>query len=54
MPWLEQWHNELDPSFGMGMGQYFRSFIEEEARALELTLAAVRAWKPPARARKNR
>lgn len=54
LPWLEQWHDDLDPAFGMGMGQYFRSFLDEEARALELTLEAIRAWKPAGAARRTR
>jgi hypothetical protein len=54
LPWLEQWHDELDPAFGMGMGQYFRSFVEEEARTLGLTLDAIRGWRPPASTRRGR
>jgi hypothetical protein len=37
LPWLIQWHNAHDPTYGMGMGDYFRSFVEEEARALATT-----------------
>ena len=54
LPWLEQWHDDLDPAFGMGMGAYFRGFVDEEARALELTLDAIRAWTPPKKARRRR
>lgn len=46
VPWLEQWHNELDPVFGERMGDYYRSFVTEEARALGFTLDDLRAWKP--------
>ena len=48
VPWLEQWHNELDPVFGERMGSYYRSFVTEEARALGFTLDDLRAWKPVA------
>jgi uncharacterized protein DUF7008/Eco57I restriction-modification methylase len=48
-PWLKQWHNELDPAFGIGMGDYFAGFVDEEARGLGFTLDDVRAWQPPAR-----
>jgi hypothetical protein len=55
VPWLEQWHNELDPAFGARMGDYYRSFVTEEARALGFTLDDFRAWKPVAQAtRKGR
>lgn len=48
VPWLEQWHNELDPVFGERMGDYYRGFVTEEARALGFTLDDLRAWKPAA------
>jgi hypothetical protein len=49
LPWLLQWHNALDPQYGMGMGDFFRSFVEEEARRMGKTLDDVRAWQPPAK-----
>lgn len=48
VPWLEQWHNELDPVFGERMGSYYRSFVTEEARALGFTLEDLQGWKPAA------
>jgi hypothetical protein len=38
LPWLKQWHNQLDPDLGMGLGDYFAGFLEEQCRALDLTL----------------
>jgi hypothetical protein len=49
LPWLLQWHNALDPRYGMGLGDFFRSFVEEEARRMGKTLDEVRAWQPPAK-----
>jgi hypothetical protein len=49
LPWLLQWHNGLDPQYGMGLGDFFRSFAEEEARRMGKTLDDVRAWQPPAK-----
>jgi hypothetical protein len=46
VPWLEQWHNELDPAYGERMGTYYRGFVNEEARGLGFTLDDLRAWKP--------
>ncbi|MBI4662612.1 MAG: SAM-dependent methyltransferase, partial [Verrucomicrobia bacterium] len=37
IPWLLQWHNALDPEFQLKMGDYFRTFIEDEAPRLHLT-----------------
>jgi hypothetical protein len=47
LPWLKQWHNDVDPTYGTGMGDYFEGFIDEELRSLELTAEAVNAWEPP-------
>ena len=49
LPWLLQWHNGLDPQYGMGLGDFFRSFVEEEARRMGKTLDEVRARQPPAK-----
>ena len=43
LPWLKQWHNEIDADYGMGLGDYFGGFLEEECRALDLTLDDVNA-----------
>jgi hypothetical protein len=48
LPWLEQWHNEIDPAYGERMGSYYRGFVGEEARALGCTLDELRGWKPAA------
>ena len=49
LPWLKQWHNEIDPEFNMGMGDYFEGFVQDEARQMNKTVEEVRAWQPPAR-----
>ena len=46
IPWLKQWHNDIDSETGERLGDYFDSFFEAQARALGLTRAAIRAWKP--------
>ncbi|MEY8689680.1 MAG: BREX-2 system adenine-specific DNA-methyltransferase PglX [Leptothrix sp. (in: b-proteobacteria)] len=46
VPWLQQWHNEVDPNFGERMGDYYAAFVRDEARALGFTLEEVRAWVP--------
>ena len=53
VPWLEQWHNEIDPAYGERMGTYYRGFVSEEARALGFTLDDLRAWKPVVTAAKR-
>ena len=51
LPWLKQWHNEVDPEFGLPMGDYFEGFVQEEARNLGLTLDEIKEWQPPERAK---
>lgn len=43
LPWLKQWHNTFDPNYGMGLGDYFQGFLEEQCRALEMTIQEVDA-----------
>lgn len=54
VPWLLQWHNEVDPTYGEGAGDSYRRFVEDEARALETTIEALSEWTPPRVARKTR
>ncbi len=48
VPWLKQWHNEIDPAFGERMGDYYEGFLRDEVRALGLTLDELKNWKPAA------
>ena len=32
LPWLKQWHNEFNPDYSSGIGDYFAGFLDEEAR----------------------
>ena len=52
LPWLKQWHNAVDPAFGVAMSDYFEGFVQEEARNLGQTQAEIRDWQPPAKATK--
>ena len=37
VPWLKQWHNEVDPTYGYPVGDYIENLVLEDARALGLT-----------------
>jgi hypothetical protein len=54
VPWLRQWHNDIDAETGLRMGDYFAGFIEEETRERGLTIDDLRSWTPPAPARRTR
>lgn len=46
VPWLEQWHNKVDPVYGERMGHYYKGFLTEEARGQGFTLDDLKGWKP--------
>jgi hypothetical protein len=54
VPWLIQWHNELDPEYDLRMGDYYRDFVADEAQSLGYTLEQVRGWQPPAKVKRGR
>ena len=53
IPWLKQWHNEMDPLYGSRMGDFFEDYLVEEVKALDMTVAEVMAWKPPEQPRRR-
>ncbi len=53
IPWLKQWHNEIDPEFGERMGDYYEGFLLEEMRTLDVTKEDLLAWEPPASPKKK-
>jgi len=48
VPWLKQWHNDLDRTFGERMGDYYAGFLADETRSHGLTLETLADWAPPA------
>ena len=47
LPWVSQYHNEPDSEFDVGMADYFKAFIDDEARALSLPGDTLHDWTPP-------
>lgn len=47
VPWLLQWHNELDPELGDRPGEAYATWLDQELHAQGLTAAALDAWEPP-------
>lgn len=47
LPWLKQWHHDLDPEFNQRMDEVFAGFITAEAKALEMTTEEIKNWQPP-------
>ena len=54
LPWLKEWHNEVDPEFGMRTGDYFEGFVQEEARKVGKTVEEIGTWTAPEKQRKAR
>ena len=53
LPWIHQWHPEIDPEFGETAGQSFQTMLEHDAHELVLTLEDIRNWTPPEKAKKT-
>jgi hypothetical protein len=49
LPWIHQWHPEVDPEFGETAGQSFQTMLEADTHALGLTLEDIRTWEPPSK-----
>lgn len=54
VPWLKQWHNELNAEYGERMGDYYEGFVRDEARGLGVTLEELKALKPEVAATRRR
>jgi hypothetical protein len=54
VPWLRQWHNDVDPATGLRLGDYFAGYVEEQVRELGTTVDELGAWMPPAPPRRSR
>jgi hypothetical protein len=48
-PWLDQWHNEIDPDRQQRLNESIRTFVESEMTQLGITTEKIREWRPPAR-----
>jgi hypothetical protein len=46
LPWIHQWHPEIDKEFGETAGQSFQTMLEHDAHELGLTLEDIRDWQP--------
>ena len=53
IPWLKQWHNDIDPEFGLAMGDYYEGFLIEEAKAIGHTVESLKMWEPVKKGKGN-
>jgi hypothetical protein len=54
IPWLKQWHNDLDPEFHERMGDFFETFLQGQLQLYGLIRDDLRGWAPPALGRPRR
>ena len=54
LPWVHQWHPEVDPDLGTSTGEYLKGLLDAQLAQHGLTLAGVRTWAPPATQRLRR
>jgi hypothetical protein len=47
LPWIHQWHPDIDKEFGETAGKSYQSMLEQDAHELGLTLEDIRTWQPP-------
>jgi hypothetical protein len=54
LPWLRQWHGEIDPAFGQSPADAYAGFLDQQLLSLRLTRDDLTGWKPqpPARGRR--
>jgi hypothetical protein len=54
LPWLKQWHNDIDPEYHQRLGDFYETFLRSELTTLGLTEEDLRAWMPPNTAKSGR
>ncbi|MFX1822063.1 BREX-2 system adenine-specific DNA-methyltransferase PglX [Pseudarthrobacter sp. CC4] len=54
LPWVEQWHGDLDPNFGMSMAEFCSGQLEERMTQLNVSNTDLKAWRPATATRGRR
>ena len=54
LPWVLQWHNQIDPDTDVATGDYFRSWLDEQLNRHAWTRQSLTGWTPLATARRGR
>lgn len=54
LPWVRQWHADLDPTFGMSMAEFCSAQLEERMALLNVSMTDLKAWRPAAATRGRR
>lgn len=54
LPWVKQWHSDIDPTFGMSMADFCVGQLEERMTQLNLSNDDLKSWRPAAATRGRR
>ena len=54
LPWVEQWHPDVDPDFGVRPADAYSGFLDEQLLQLGLTRDDLTVWRPQPPARDRR
>ncbi|WP_261574302.1 BREX-2 system adenine-specific DNA-methyltransferase PglX [Frankia gtarii] len=54
MPWVRQWHNDVDPLYDGSPAEVYDAFLAEATGRHNLTADALTTWRPPATTRGRR
>jgi hypothetical protein len=56
LPWVKQWHADIDPAFGVSMADFCAQQLEERAAQIDRSTNQLKAWRPttPARGRRTK
>ncbi|KPM55960.1 DNA methylase [Frankia sp. R43] len=54
MPWVHQWHNDIDPLYDGSPAEMYDAFLAESMGQHALTADVLTAWRPPAASRGGR
>jgi hypothetical protein len=54
MPWVRQWHGEVDPAFGLSPADAYASYLEDQMHRCQVSTDDLTAWLPPPAGRGRR
>lgn len=56
LPWVKQWHSDIDPAYGLSMADFCAQQFEERAAQIDRSQDQLKAWRPTtiARGRKSK
>jgi len=54
VPWLKQWHNDLDPATGQRLGDFYDDYLTSKCAQLQIDRSTLGDWRPPTTTRRRK